>query len=92
MDIDKELRERLQALIVGRLGDNLSADITIESISVSDAAKEIHIVVRIMTEAQPEEIADRYFGLTGKVRETLGEKWNRFFPIITPNIGHSVNA
>jgi len=92
MDIDEELKRRLQALIADRLGHDLSADITIESIEVSEAAKEIHIAVRIVTEARPEELADRYFGLTGKVPETLGDKWNRFFPVITPNIGHSVNT
>lgn len=92
MNLEKQLEERLQAVIAQRLGENLSADIRIESISVSEAREEIHIVVRIETNEAPEEIADRYFGLTGKVRETLGEKWNRFFPVITPHITHHVNA
>lgn len=92
MQIEGELQERLQAIISERLGEDLVAEIQIESISILEAEREIHIVVSIQTDARPEDIADRYFGLTGRVRATLGEKWQRFFPVITPNIGHQVNA
>ncbi|MDX8354677.1 hypothetical protein [Cognatiyoonia sp. IB215182] len=92
MKIADELLSDVEALIAEQLGDGLQADVKIERIDVSESQLQIHIFVSIETEAKPSEIADRYFGLTGRVRDALGDSWRDFFPVITPNIGHHVNA
>ena len=86
MGFEAELEARIKELIAERLGENLNATVTIESIEVIEADSEIRIVVEIKTDVAPEILAKRYFGLTGKVREALGDKWGAYFPVITPNI------
>lgn len=92
MVLETDLEERIKDLIAKRLGENLDAQISVKSIEVSDAESEIRIVVEISTAESPDIIAQRYFGLTGKVRDALGEKWRSYFPVITPNIGSEVHA
>lgn len=92
MDFDKDLEGRVVDLIKEKLGRDLNAQIFIESIEVLEADSEIRIFVRIETDTAPEELAKRYFGLTGRVREALGERWRDYFPVITPSIGHAAHA
>ena len=92
MQVNDELRAELQRLIASKLGGSEVESLSIESIDVIENKREIRIVVKIKTKegaADAATIADRYFGLTGKVREALGESWNEFFPIITPKFGQA---
>jgi len=92
MDFDKDLEAHVIGLIKEKLGHDLNAQVVIESIEVLEAEAEIRFLVRIETDTAPEELAKRYFGLTGRVREALGDRWRDYFPVITPSIGHSAHA
>lgn len=67
---------------------DLSSDSTIElvSIEVDEEEQKIRIYLQITTTERPAKVAERYFGLTNKVREELGAAWSGFFPVITPQI------
>lgn len=91
-DLESDLESRIVNLIKEKLGHNLNAQVIIESIEVLEADSEIRISVRIETDTAPEELAKRYFGLTGRVREALGDRWRDYFPVITPSIGNSAHA
>jgi len=75
-EVLKVIRENLD------LGDR--GDVEIRSISVDEAEGEIRIVLDIHTGEDPSRVAKGYFGLTGQVREALGDKWRGYFPVITP--------
>ncbi len=90
MGFEAELEQRIKDLITDRLGEDLDAIISIESIEIIEADSEIRILVEIKTDESPEKLAKRYFGLTGKVREALGERWGEYFPVITPNIERNI--
>ena len=92
MKIDKKLEKILETLIRDQLSVSSDAEVSIESVEVVEATSEIRIVVNIETEASSDELARRYFGLTSLVRSRLGNRWEEFFPVITPNIGHGVHA
>ena len=92
MRIDREFEIAIENAIRERFSEGIDATISIEKISVCETTSEITIQVKIETSAQPKDIAERYFGLTRKVREVLGEGWQDFFPIITPNIEKRVHA
>ena len=91
MYIDKSAEESLQAIIAKQFGA-AATSVEIVSIDVDDERSEIRILVAIDTDAKPQELAENYFGLTGTVREALGEKWRGFFPVITPHIGIGEHA
>lgn len=92
MRFDSDLENRIADLIREKLGQDLRAQISIESFEVVEEDAEIRILVHIETDASPEELADRYFGLTGRVRDALGDRWRDYFPVITPSIGHAAHA
>ena len=85
MQIDDKLREEVERTIRKRFGKTASK-IEITSIEVDEDISEIRIVFAMETDATPRALAKRYFGLTGRVRDTLGHEWRNFFPIITPKI------
>lgn len=91
MEIDKNAIIALRKIIADQLGAAAkSAEIL--SINVDDERSEIRIVVAIQSDAKPQDLAEGYFGLTGSVREALGERWRGFFPVITPHIGIGEHA
>ena len=92
MFIDEKLEAAILEIIKQRLGDEIGTTISIDSIEVFESKSEIRIVVQIETAANSGELADRYFGLTGRVRDVLGDRWADFFPIITPKFGSSAHA
>ena len=83
MQIDERLQEEVERTIRKRFGKTASK-IKITSMEVDEDISEVRIVVEIETSATPEVLADKYYGLTGRVRDTLGHEWRHFFPIITP--------
>lgn len=90
MSFEANLEQHIKDLIMARLGEDLDAVILIESIEIIEANSEIRILVDIKTNESPEKLAKRYFGLTGKVREALGDRWGEYFPVITPNIERNI--
>lgn len=90
--LDDSLRQKLIELIVDRLGSGLDGEVRVKSIEVLENKLEIVIEVEISASAQPEEIASRYFGLTGRVRDVLGESWRNFYPVITPAFEDRLHA
>jgi len=92
MKIDDTLRTRLLATIRDRLALDAHSIVNIESIEIDEERREIRIRLSIETEAPPSRIAEGYFGLTGRVKETLGERWGSYFPIITPSINVARHA
>lgn len=91
MQLPETLEARLRELIEAQLGAGISADISVLSFEVVEDRLELDIVVEIK-DGEPEEIASRYFGLTGKVRDQLQDRWVDFFPVITPKFAHSGHA
>ena len=83
-DITNAIKERFN--LDGVIG------IEVKSIEVDVAERKIMIKVEITTEERPEALAKSYFGLTRKVRETLGSDWAEFFPVINPQFSAGVHA
>lgn len=90
--LSTELNKTIADVIIKRLKDGLDADVTVKSIVVSENTLEITIEVEIQTAAKPEDVASRYFGLTGRVRDALGERWRDFYPVITPTFTEGTHA
>jgi hypothetical protein len=90
--IGDDLKKTLSDLIAERLADGIDAEVRVTSIEVSENRLEIMIEVEISTVAEPDEVAERYFGLTGRVRDALGEGWRDFYPVITPTFSSEVHA
>lgn len=86
MDVDQQIVESITRTIRERLALDGDSTVSVDSISVDEQNSEIRIHLLIRTEAEPRVIAAGYFGLTGKVRAALGEKWSDFFPVISPTI------
>lgn len=91
MDFDEHALADLQKIIARQLGQAVT-NVEVISADVDEEHREIRLVVAIETEARAEDLADGYFGLTGVVREALGDKWRGFFPIITPQFGMGKHA
>ena len=83
MRIDDKLRRKVKKTIRKTFGKTASK-IEITSMEVDEDISEIRMVVAIETSATPEVLADKFYRLTGRVRDTLGHEWRNFFPIITP--------
>ena len=83
MRIDDKLREEVERTIRKTFGKTASK-VEITSMKVNEDISEIRIDVAIETSATPEVLADKYYRLTGRVRDTLGYEWRNFFPIISP--------
>lgn len=95
MNIPNGLRKHLETAVLAAFPDKLVTEIEIEEITADFDTREIRITLTVSTQVDPDDFAESYFGLTGKVRHSLantGEKWRNFFPIITPSIGHEVHA
>ena len=54
--------------------------------------EEIRLVFTIETDADPELIGRRFFGLTDKVRTALGDDWRGYFPILQSEIDRGAAA
>ena len=80
-----ELEEKLLGIIERRLGDAVSR-VEIKSIEIKDDLAEVHIVLHVEMASTVAELAGRYFGLTDRVRDGLGDRFEDYFPVITPHI------
>ncbi|UWQ41760.1 hypothetical protein K3718_01330 [Leisingera aquaemixtae] len=95
MNIPEQVREHLEAAVFKAFPEELVTEIKIEEVIADADAGEIRITLLVSTSVDPTQFAESYFGLTGKVRRSLareGENWGKFFPIITPSIGHEAHA
>lgn len=92
MRLTEDVREQVECLIREILEVDQATKVHVGKITVSEATGEIRIVVDVDTSASAEELANRYFGLTSRVRKALGEAWNDYFPIITPRITQRTHA
>ncbi len=95
MNIPNQVLKRLEAAVTEAFPEDLVTEIKIEDVTIDAEAREIRITLIVSTTVDPTAFAEGYFGLTGKVRHSLaekGDKWSKFFPIITPSIGHEVHA
>lgn len=84
MELDLEVKAQIEAVILERLGVANVRRVDLSSIEISEENSEISITVFLNEDADPNELARAYFGLTGDVRRSLGSKWRSFFPVITP--------
>lgn len=95
MNIPDQVRAQLEKAVFRAFPKELVTEIQIEEVTADADAGEIRITLIVSTKVDPTAFAESYFGLTGKVRRSLaneGEKWQHFFPIITPSIGHEAHA
>ena len=91
MQIDDKLRREVEKTIRKTFGKTASK-IEVRSMEVDEDISEIRIVMEVESSATPEVLADKYYGLTGRVRDTLGHEWRNFFPIITPRFSEVEHA
>ncbi|MBC6436631.1 MAG: hypothetical protein GDA52_00520 [Rhodobacteraceae bacterium] len=80
----EKLKKKLSTLIEDRLRYSPDVHVRVTAIELARRTRKIYIDVEIGTGADPEKIAGRYFGLTRKVHEALGEDWEDFYAHITP--------
>ncbi|WP_147094948.1 hypothetical protein [Roseovarius sp. TE539] len=92
MKLDKELKERVKQAIIDRFDEGVVKDVRLESIEILENEEEIRLVFTIETDADPELIGRRFFGLTDKVRTALGDEWDDYFPILQSEIRHGAAA
>ena len=90
--LDDVVTEEIIEVIRSKFGLDASSKIEVTSIEVDQDEHKIRIEVCISTNERPKALAKSYFGLTGKVRETLGSDWSGFFPVITPQFHTGVHA
>ncbi|MBT8155890.1 hypothetical protein KMP13_18900 [Epibacterium ulvae] len=95
MQIPERVRADIEAVVHAAFPEDLIEEVHIEDVTVDTEAREIRITLVVSTAVNPTQFAESYFGLTGKVRRFLAgenDTWRRFFPIITPSVGHGVHA
>ena len=92
-ELDQVFAEKIEEIIRVKFDLDADSKIDVTSIEVDQNEHKIRIEVLITTTERPESLAKGYFGLTGKVREALGESdWSGFFPVITPQIKSGLHA
>ncbi len=92
MQVDNNLKERVRCAIIDRFEPGVIRDVRLESIEIDEDEEEIRLIFTIETDADPEMIGRRFFGLTDKVRKALGEDWRGYFPILQSEIDRGVAA
>lgn len=92
MSLDETLRKRVKQAIMDRFEAGVIKDVQIESVEILEEEGEIRLVFTLVTDADPEMIGRRFFGLTDKVRKALGEEWRDYFPILQSEIDRGVAA
>ncbi len=92
MMVTEELKDRVKQAIIDRFDPGVIRDVRLESIEVVEDQEEIRFVFTIETDADPEMIGRRFFGLTDKVRIALGEDWRGYFPILQSEIDRGAAA
>jgi hypothetical protein len=92
MQVDNNLKERVRRAIIDRFEPGVIRDVRLESIEIDEDEEEIRLIFTIETDADPEMIGRRFFGLTDKVRKALGEDWRGYFPILQSEIDRGVAA
>ena len=91
-ELDKVMADAILEVIREKFDLKSVADVQITSIEVDREEHKIRIDLMITTAETPEVLAKNYFGLTGKVRKTLGADWSGFFPVITPQFSTGLHA
>jgi len=92
LQLDDRVLEKVRQAIMDRFDPGVIKDVRLESVEVSEDDDEIRLVFTIETDADPELIGRRFFGLTDKVRKALGEEWRGYFPILQSEIDRVVAA
>lgn len=92
MELPEGLRAKLLAEIREKFASEDVQEIELTSVEVDKEKREIHITVAITSAPKPQSVANGYFGLTGRVRNALGNEWSDFFPIITPQVANEAHA
>lgn len=92
MQVDNNLKERVRRAIIDRFEPGVIRDVRLESIEIDEDEEEIRLIFTIETDADPEMIGRRFFGLTDKVRKALGEDWRGYFPILQSEIDRGAAA
>lgn len=73
--VERVIRERFGAKV---------RKVVIESLSETDDGLVITILVEMAQNTTADDFSGRFFGLTGRVRNALGENMRGVFPIIRP--------
>lgn len=83
MQVTDEVRTAVDSVIRERLGGKVQ-QIEIET-GIGDAGEEVLFIRVIMSRnTTANDFAGRFFGLTGRVRNALGENMRGIFPVIRP--------
>lgn len=96
MNITPEVNQLLEAAVKRAFPEHFEQQkIKIETVEIDETAGEIRITLTVSAAVDPVQLAEGYFGLTGRVRRSLADRGGvlrNFFPIITPSIGQEVHA
>jgi len=92
MKLDDVLKNTVTAVIRDNFAEGEVVDVEFESIELAEDGATITIKVVFTVDSKPDDVAEHYFGLTGKVRSALGEAWQEYFPVISPSFGREEHA
>lgn len=91
MQVTDEIRAAVDGVIRERLGGKVQ-QVEIEA-GIGDAGDEVlYIRVFMSSDTTAHDFSGRFFGLTGRVRNALGEGMRGIFPVIRPVEAAGVNA
>ena len=83
MQVTDEVRHAVEEVIRDRFGDKVES---IEiSVSSGEQGDEVLLIRVLMSEdTKSSDFSNRFFGLTGRVRNALGGEMRGLFPVIRP--------
>lgn len=83
MKLTQDMRTNVKRVIKERFGDNV-VSVELES-AINDAGDELLFIRVVMSnKATKRDFSGRFFGLTGRVRDALGDENHGVFPVIRP--------
>lgn len=88
IDLSADIRLAVESVIRERLGDNVK-EIEIEVTNSGPDDIVLLIRVKISSKATASDFSGRFFGLTGRVRNALGDDLRGVFPVIRPVEAHA---
>lgn len=83
MRLEENVADAITRAILDRLGEGVE-DVKIEISENWDGEIALNVSVFLAEDADIDRIAKRYFGLTRRVREAMGEDLQDVFPVIRP--------
>ncbi|WBU51968.1 hypothetical protein [Paracoccus sp. SCSIO 75233] len=88
MEVSREIADAVDRVVRERIGRKVH-EVSIDAVRASDGEVTIFVTVVMEREATAADFAGKFFGLTGRVRDALGEDMRDVFPVIRPVEAHA---